>query len=516
MRLPLQVAAAAAAVAAAAAFAPVAGATTGDLWITASTTLTEDHQGSIQIAASGVTLDCAGHTVSGSAFAGIRLDNVSSVTIRNCTVTGFSFGFFVSASNGNQLVNDVGTANSQDGFALASGSTGNTLSFDRADENGSFGFAVDSSSSNTLSDDTATGNADSGFGVLSGGAGNHFVRDLSRSNSVQGFALYFCGAGNEIDSSTAVDNGAVGMVALGPTCLGTAISDSFASGSTFAGFAIVDGARNAALTRDTASGNKAGGFFFRGTSGNLVTGSTADGNVAGGFTVSPGASSNTFSNDVATANTGHGFVADGAFSNIFTQSRSAGNHDSGFALINGASGNTISGDVADDNVAQGYALYSAGPANQLTGDTAHGNGSTGFAIISSSFTTLTGANAVQNAVAGIDVVASSNVTVDDDSAQQNGGAGFNVDQVTAASFRSDVANGNAVGFELLAGCAQVVLAGDTANANARFGYSLEPGATGDTVRDSAGHANGVLDADDANGAGANAWTADRFGSSNLG
>lgn len=122
---------------------------------------------------------------------------------------------------------------------------------------------------------------------------------------------------------------------------------------------------------------------------------------------------------------------------------------------------------------------------------------------------------MQNALAGIDVVASSNVHVDNDSAQQNGGAGFNVDQVTAASFQNDVANGNDVGFELLAGCTQVVLDGDTANANSRVGISLDPGATGNTVRGSTAHANGNVDASDANSAGANTWTANRIGSSSF-
>jgi hypothetical protein len=42
-----------------------AAAGSGPLTITANTTLTEDQVGPITVAANGVTLDCAGHNVSG-------------------------------------------------------------------------------------------------------------------------------------------------------------------------------------------------------------------------------------------------------------------------------------------------------------------------------------------------------------------------------------------------------------------------------------------------------------------
>jgi len=54
--------------------APTASATTGTLAITGDTTLTEDHLGNVVVAADGVTLDCAEHSISGGGFAGIRVD----------------------------------------------------------------------------------------------------------------------------------------------------------------------------------------------------------------------------------------------------------------------------------------------------------------------------------------------------------------------------------------------------------------------------------------------------------
>ena len=46
---------------------PTAWATTGDLQLTADTTLDNDQHGSIVIVADNVTLDCAGHAVVGAA-----------------------------------------------------------------------------------------------------------------------------------------------------------------------------------------------------------------------------------------------------------------------------------------------------------------------------------------------------------------------------------------------------------------------------------------------------------------
>jgi hypothetical protein len=62
-------------------------ATTGGLVITSSTTLSEDHQGNVLIDADGVTLDSAGHLISGRGVAldaGIFLGGRANVTVKNC------------------------------------------------------------------------------------------------------------------------------------------------------------------------------------------------------------------------------------------------------------------------------------------------------------------------------------------------------------------------------------------------------------------------------------------------
>jgi parallel beta-helix repeat protein len=91
-----------------------------DETITSSVTLTADHQGSIIIGSSGITLDCAGHSITGPGFAGVDIRNVTGVTVKNCHVSGFGAGFFLLSAPGNRLENNVTSGNEHEGFVLVS------------------------------------------------------------------------------------------------------------------------------------------------------------------------------------------------------------------------------------------------------------------------------------------------------------------------------------------------------------------------------------------------------------
>lgn len=80
--------------------------------ITTGTVLTADCDGSIDITADGVTLDCAGYTITGAgAGSGILLDGRTGVTVKNCNVTGFSFGIVLQDSSGNTLSDNTTNVN---------------------------------------------------------------------------------------------------------------------------------------------------------------------------------------------------------------------------------------------------------------------------------------------------------------------------------------------------------------------------------------------------------------------
>src|SRR5438045_7044281 len=123
-----------------------AGASTGTLIVTSNTVMTDDHQGTVIIAADNVTLDCAGHTISGPGNGygdmGIVLDGRTGVVVKNCRVTGFDNGLivvgFAGPSTDNTLSQNVAYGNSSSGFALnraaATTLAGNTRSEEHTSE----------------------------------------------------------------------------------------------------------------------------------------------------------------------------------------------------------------------------------------------------------------------------------------------------------------------------------------------------------------------------------------------
>ncbi len=137
---------------AAVAVLPVPVSATADpLTITATTTLTADHSGSIIIGANGITLDCAGHSVTGSGSGnGIFLSGRTGVTVKNCEVTNFSIGFRLAGfSSGNTFTGNTANDNGDKGFRLVQ-SDDNTLTGNTANDNGDKGFSLFESSDNTL------------------------------------------------------------------------------------------------------------------------------------------------------------------------------------------------------------------------------------------------------------------------------------------------------------------------------------------------------------------------------
>ena len=84
---------------------PVGAGTDEPLVILSDTTLTTGVPGGIVIAADDVTLDCAGHVVSGGRA--IQLDGRSGVTIQNCVADGFAIGIELTRSSGNTIASNT-------------------------------------------------------------------------------------------------------------------------------------------------------------------------------------------------------------------------------------------------------------------------------------------------------------------------------------------------------------------------------------------------------------------------
>lgn len=179
----------------------------GTLNIQTDTVLAEDYNGKIHIQMDGVTLDCAGHTITSSRAGpgpGIKLHKRSGVTIKNCIVTGFEDGIYLDRSFNNTLTDNTAVGNTARGIFLFA-SSGNTLTGNMADNNGDRGFSLSTGSSgNALTGNLATANGDAGFIVFS--SGDNTLTQNTATGSGQGFAILGASSGNILDGNTSYDN----------------------------------------------------------------------------------------------------------------------------------------------------------------------------------------------------------------------------------------------------------------------------------------------------------------------
>jgi parallel beta-helix repeat protein len=161
-----------------------------------TTILTADCTGSITVSTNGATLNCNGHTVSGTGGgAGIILPGRSGVTVENCNVKNFGNNFDLKGSPKNRLLNNTSLHNtSSAGFYLVA-SRGNLLLDNLATGGATSGvsrgfFLGPQSSGNSLRDNTAVGNPFRGFDIQSGSNGNVFTDNIAINNGSAGFVVF--------------------------------------------------------------------------------------------------------------------------------------------------------------------------------------------------------------------------------------------------------------------------------------------------------------------------------------
>ena len=209
-------------IAAVAAFpASVSAAHGPTLTITTNTTLSADFTGGIGIAADGITLDCAGHTVMGPGVAlifhpdgepfvttGILLEGRTNVTVKNCHVTGFGDGFWLDGSDGNTLQGNTADGNLFGGFGLSASNdnilTDNTANDIAEDDDPGTGFYLGRSFGNTLQNNTANGNR-VGFSLEESSL-NSLEANTANNNTRVGFQVGFSHE-NTLKGNAGCDNG---------------------------------------------------------------------------------------------------------------------------------------------------------------------------------------------------------------------------------------------------------------------------------------------------------------------
>ena len=178
----------------------LASATVGTMQITTDTTLTEDHNGTIEINADNVILDCDGHNVTGIGSGnGIEVFNRSGATVRNCHVSGFEKGIHANNLQNSVLTGNTVTDNTDVGIVVFLSDV-NTISDNTLTNNGADGLGVYSSSSFTVTGNTISGHSDFGVKIrLTGGSvftDNHVSGNGSAGIFTDGIGNTF--TGNEV------------------------------------------------------------------------------------------------------------------------------------------------------------------------------------------------------------------------------------------------------------------------------------------------------------------------------
>jgi len=209
---------------------PQAFASSGPMYVTSDTTLSEDHYGNIFITADNVTLDCAGHTVIGEGVGTSVSEGVHVLangdTVTNCVVRGFLTGVF-SAAQGTRVVADTlsqnneglrlqgatgasvlgntANANAWWGILACCNANGNTISGNTAELNRGVGMTLNGASSNRFTNNVSTHN-DSGFGIGFSSDFNTISHNIATNNTMTGFD-FLDANDNTIDHNVSVHNG---------------------------------------------------------------------------------------------------------------------------------------------------------------------------------------------------------------------------------------------------------------------------------------------------------------------
>ncbi|HUP19712.1 MAG TPA: NosD domain-containing protein, partial [Gemmatimonadota bacterium] len=156
----------------------------------------------LEILSDDVTLDCAGHTISGAASgAGIRVVERARGRISGCTIRDFHDGIDLERSHDATLAGNTFRDNVRYGVYLLYGS-GASLQSNHVEGNGDHGIFLRSSPDNTLDGNTARGNRNSGLYLsFSGTTGNLVANNVSFDNAFYGIYM-----GGGADTNVIRDN----------------------------------------------------------------------------------------------------------------------------------------------------------------------------------------------------------------------------------------------------------------------------------------------------------------------
>jgi parallel beta-helix repeat protein len=329
--------------------------------VTRTYTLKTDVYETIQIDEDYLTLDGAGHTVTGPGSGnGVYFRGRTGVTIKNLNVQGFARGIHLRYSSDYTL-------------------TDNTAS------NNDYGISLSCSGGSTLTGNSMSGNRYN-FHV-EGWADAHFANSIDTSNTVDGKPVYYVvnGVGGIYDSSTNAG------VFYAINCNGITIKDLLLT-NNYEGVYLWN-THNSSIENVDASNNRFG-IYLRQSNGNTLTGNTGSNNSYG-IWLYYYCRSNTLTGNTTDFNGNYGIYLGSSSNNNILTANTASNNEYGIYFFN-SSYNTLTGNTANSNTSAGINLYYSSNNNTLTDNTASNNAAGIVLHYTSNNNTLTGNTASNN------------------------------------------------------------------------------------------------------------------------
>ncbi len=359
--------------------------------------------------ASGSTLDCQGHSITGvpGMGQGIALWS-NNITVRNCNLANFSNGIVAFTTHGSSIIGN-NVSSTDYGISLWSSSTNDTIAGNNASFN-IFGITLSSSSGNNFTDNiamnnTATGNSFADFYCISSDSNGDYGNVCETQAGCESWlgcglmpacssSITECCVINSTGSYSLADdisaagdcisilpgaNGATldcgGKTITGPGNSGNGIQLFGTSGVTVencgvSGFMYgisLSSANGNAITGNNASSNGQIGILMSASNGNDITGNTANSDYSG-ISMSYSDGNTITGNTVSNGNSnGQGIIMSQCDGNAITGNTVTLNYYG--IYLSYSTDNTISGNIANSNhfgIEIEYSSYN----NTVTGNTA--------------------------------------------------------------------------------------------------------------------------------------------------
>ncbi|HML03688.1 MAG TPA: NosD domain-containing protein [Candidatus Bathyarchaeia archaeon] len=324
----------------------------------------------IVVERSNIIINGNGNTLQASGGFGFSLTDMSSVTIKNTTITKSYYGIFLNSSSSNTLSDNNATANGI-GFYLFASSNDNTLSGNNVRANSVYGIYLDNSSSNVLSDNNITANRLFGIDLYSSSdntlSGNvmanntynlavygfvlsDFVNSIDVSNLVNGKPVYYLiGQSNVLISPQTCPKGAgyLGLVnCKNMTVQGLTLDKNFPG-------LLIANTNDSRIADNNVTASSNYGMLLCYSSGDVASGNDIIANDAYGIFASC-LNNSTLSGNNATADYGGGIALDSSSGDVVSGNSFTANNGGGVVLFS-SSGNSIFHNDFWNNVPQAQA-----------------------------------------------------------------------------------------------------------------------------------------------------------------